>query len=579
VYSLLAAIAVLDGDMDLARKNIEKMIEVNPAANVSSLKRVLYFLKDQAFLNRYLDALRKAGLPEKPPLKLPDKPSIAVLPFDNLSNDPEQEYFADGMAEDIITDLSKISGLFVIARNSSFSYKGKQTEVRTIARELGVKYILEGSVRRAGDQVRINAQLIDATTGGHLWAERYDGSATDVFAVQDRITEAIVQSLKVTLTGAEQGRLGKKPTDDPLAYDLYLRARAAYVRFDEDGLHEALRLFKEAHEQDPTFADAYARRAQAAYVIFNLGFASSELREIAESLSARALELDSGNGLAMAVQAQFAQWAEDGHDRAIELARSAVHIDPGNAEVRMILAIGYAHADRFEEARREISLAIRLAPAPDAYLSFLLGWGLLLAGDYAKAVGFLEKARDGIPNSPWNRGGLAAAYAGAGNRVDAISELDVYLRFEGLAGRSVRGFEAAFRHWAPKVRNNLLDAFRKAGLPEWPHGFDGKEEDRLVEQDIRDLVFGQTRIGSTSAGGEYEVDIGLDGMAEWRQGGGAFSAEYWLEGDALCYKFRGLFSGRAMCGSVFRNPGGKYDSKDQYVFVDPLDLAYFSIKR
>jgi adenylate cyclase len=140
-----------------------------------------------------------------------DKPSIAVLPFANLSTDPEQEYFADGMAEDIITDLAKISGLFVAARNSSFAYKGKQIDLRVVARELGVRYLLEGSVRRAGDQVRVNAQLIDATTGGHLWAERYDGTLADVFYLQDRITNKITKALQVALTPdeAEQVQIGQ----------------------------------------------------------------------------------------------------------------------------------------------------------------------------------------------------------------------------------------------------------------------------------------------------------------------------------------------------------------------------------
>jgi TolB-like protein/class 3 adenylate cyclase len=167
---------------------------------------------------------------ERMALPLPDKPSIAVLPFANMGGDPEQEYFSDGMTEDLITDLSKISSLFVIARNSSFSYKGKQVKVREVAEELGVRYVLEGSVRRAGDEIRINAQLIDATTGGHLWAERYDGSVSDVFALQDKVTRQIVTALAVSLTADEQVERVQTETENAAAYDAFLRGWELFRR-------------------------------------------------------------------------------------------------------------------------------------------------------------------------------------------------------------------------------------------------------------------------------------------------------------------------------------------------------------
>ncbi|NIS81989.1 MAG: guanylyl cyclase, partial [Anaerolineales bacterium] len=181
---------------------------------------------------------------EKMAFALPDKPSIAVLPFANLSEDPKQEYFTDGMTDDLITDLSKISGLFVIARNSVFTYKGKPVKIRQVAEELGVRYVLEGSVRKADNRVRINAQLIDATTGGHLWAERYDGEMGDVLALQDRITGKIVSALAVKLTAGEQEQIARKYTDNVAAYDAFLRGREHYRRFTPDDFAEAVRYFK-----------------------------------------------------------------------------------------------------------------------------------------------------------------------------------------------------------------------------------------------------------------------------------------------------------------------------------------------
>lgn len=181
----------------------------------------------------------EAADPAKMAFALPDKPSIAVLPFTNMSEDPEQEFFADGMTEDLITDLSKVSGLFVIARNTTFTYKGKAVKVRQVAEELGVRYVLEGSVRRQGGSVRINAQLIDATGGYHVWAERYDRDAADIFAIQDEVAGEIVSALEVSLTVAEQAKLEQRPTDNLQAYELYLRGLDAYGRFTPEANKEA----------------------------------------------------------------------------------------------------------------------------------------------------------------------------------------------------------------------------------------------------------------------------------------------------------------------------------------------------
>jgi len=193
---------------------------------------------------------------------LPDKPSLAVLPFNNLSNDADQEFFADGITEDLITDISKISGLFIIARNSVFTYKGKAVKVRQVAEELGVRYVMEGSVRRAGNQVRVNAQLIDATTGGHIWAERYDGKLDDVFSIQDRITQSIVSALSVVLTNPEQDHLGQGDPVDPQAYDAFLLGWRHFRRNTPKDFSAARDYFEQAITIDPQYSRAYASLAE-----------------------------------------------------------------------------------------------------------------------------------------------------------------------------------------------------------------------------------------------------------------------------------------------------------------------------
>ena len=216
----------------------------------------------------YFDLPRASGPIEKeqasaPPL--PDRPSIAVLPFDNLSANPDEEYFADGLTDDLITDLSKISGLFIIARNSVFGYKNQTVDISEVARELGVRYVLEGSVRRAGERVRINAQLIDGATGGHVWAERYERDYADIFAMQDQVIGEIVGALSVQLTEAEQTQVKRLPTSNLEAYDYYLRAeQALHSPAGEIGLLRALELYEKAISLDGEFADAYAGYARAA---------------------------------------------------------------------------------------------------------------------------------------------------------------------------------------------------------------------------------------------------------------------------------------------------------------------------
>ena len=239
----------------------------------------------------------------KPALALPDKPSIAVLPFTNMSGDPEQDYFADGMVEEIITALSHFRQLFVIARNSSFTYKGRAVDVKQVGRELGVRYVLEGSVRKAANRVRITGQLVDTATGGHLWAERFDGGLGDIFDLQDQVTESVVGAIAPAVEKAEIERAKRKPTESLDAYALYLRGLARFYQFaNRQANGEALRLFNSAIELDPDFASAYGRAA-ACYVIAKTnGWISDTANEIAEvtRLAHRAVELGKHDAIALA---------------------------------------------------------------------------------------------------------------------------------------------------------------------------------------------------------------------------------------------------------------------------------------
>ena len=265
LYEMLSGQPPFQGDNLLA---ISSAIQGSQPATLTGPSSLVNHVVDRALeknqMTRFhavaalVDALRAARRQTAESSRASELPSIAVLPFANMSGDPEQEYFSDGIAEDLITDLSKISGLFVIARNTAFSFKGQRYDVGQIGHQLGVAHVLEGSVRKAGNRVRINAQLIDTSTGGHVWADRYDGSLEDIFALQDEITEKIVSELQVQLTVQERARPRHRVTDNVQAYETYLRGRAELYRYDPEGTLEGMRLLRRAIELDPSFATAYA---------------------------------------------------------------------------------------------------------------------------------------------------------------------------------------------------------------------------------------------------------------------------------------------------------------------------------
>lgn len=337
----------------------------------------------------------EAASVERMAFPLPDKPSIAVLPFTNMSDDKAQEYFVDGMTEDLITDLSNLSGLFVIARNSVFTYKGKAVKVRQVAEELGVRYVLEGSVRRAGDQVRINAQLIDATSGGHIWAKRYDGSIEDVFALQDRVSAQIVSALAANITTDESARLEHAQTNSTQAYDAYLHGMQHYAKGTPDHYAEAARFLHQALEFDPDFARAHAALAS---VYFN-----SFRHEFGDQLGIRPFEAwnkaEDHLQLAMNDPTSFAYQVASGlsltgrrHEEAIGYAEQSIALEPNNANAHSTLAFALLMAARPEQALESVNLARRLDPHNEYYYRFLQGLTEFGREEYEEAITSLELA-------------------------------------------------------------------------------------------------------------------------------------------------------------------------------------------
>jgi len=401
-------------------------------------------------------------------LALPDKPSIAVLPFQNLSGDPEQEYFADGVVEDIITALSRMHWLFVIARNSSFTYKGRAVDVKQVGRELGVRYVVEGGVRKAANRVRITAQLVDATTGVHIWADRFDGALEDIFELQDRTAESVVGAITPTLERAEIERAKRKPTENLDAYDLFLRGMASFYRHTRASHDEALRLFYRAIELDPDFAAAFGMAARCHVWRKINGWMADRPKEVAEGirLARRAIELGKDDAIALARGGHALAILDGDLDSGIACVDRALARNP-NLAVAWVLS-GFLRVFRGEGdvATEHFAHGMRLSPLDAETFRMQAGTAFahLFAGRFGEASSLAQEAFQDQPSYITAVGIMAASNALAGHLEEAhramqrLRELDPALRVSNL------------KDWLPIRRPEDFaiwsDGLRKAGLPD-----------------------------------------------------------------------------------------------------------------
>jgi len=412
-----------------------------------------------------------AAGPAAPALALPDRPSIAVLPFANMSGDSEQEYFADGMADEIITALSRCSWLFVISRNSSFTYKGKAADVRQVGRELGVGYVLEGSVRRGGSRVRFAAQLVEAANGAHIWADRFEGELSDVFEFQDRITESVVGAIEPKLLFAEVARLKQKPASSLVAYDLYLRALQLEYEFTKESLDEAIRCVERAAAIDPSFAPAmalaafcYAERAFQAW-------AKDYKAEVAEALrlANRAVELDPQNAEVLWMSAYPITFLAADHARAKELFDRSLAINPNSPMALTMSSWAEINLGNRALARERLARARRVSPCdPHEWkISMTMAMADMWDHKFSESVAWAERAIRQNPRALPVLRTMVVSLVHAGRREKAVEIVQDILRIDPKF--SVSGWQ---RQRAPSYRENnprwqfILDAYRAAGVPE-----------------------------------------------------------------------------------------------------------------
>jgi adenylate cyclase len=383
------------------------------------------------FYMRTTQPLIEAASEDKMAYPLPDRPSIAVLPFVNMSDDPKQEYFSDGITENIITDLSKISGLFVISSSSTFAYKGKPAKIKQVAEEFGVRYVLEGSVQKSSEKVRINAQLIDAITGHHLWAERYDRDLKDFFVLQDEITQKIVMTLRVEVDEAEFERVRRIPTENLNAYESLLRGWGHFLIGRKSENDQARQMFERTIELDPGYAEAY------------LGLGWTYLREWlrrwsqdphtmerAFELGQKAIELDGSSAEAYILLGMVYLWKDRQHEQAVAAVEKAIALDPNYGLGYSILAeiLGFSGRSGSEQVIRLIEKAMRLNPRFPAGYLFQTGKAYYVLGRYDEAIATLKRAVTRRPNHTPTHTFLAASYVELGRKDEARAEVAEILK-------------------------------------------------------------------------------------------------------------------------------------------------------
>ena len=519
----------------------------------------------------------------RPPPGSVQRQSIAVLPFENLSDDPQQVFFADGIAEDLLTDISRLSGVFVIARNSSFAYRGKAADARLVARELGVRYVLEGSVRRADGQVRINVQLVDGTTGSQQWAERYDGVYADIFALQDRVTKAVVGALAVQLTGDEQMALGHHDTAVPAAYEAFLRGWEYYQKTTPEDYKRAIPYFERATELDPDYGRAHAALAMVYFRSYDQKWTGSLgiLADRAFRTTQRYLKLAMAHPTSTSHQvagniSRERGWYDDAHR---EFA-TAITLDPSDSWSYADQAYTLIWAGRPAEAEKQIAKAMQFDPRYPAVFVFYKGLAEFAQDRLPEAIKTFEEALQLNPDLPLLRLYLASAQALSGQEAAALASVAAFsaarVKLGGLpfVMEHLQGDNNQEIFFKVPERSRLLQGLRGIKIP-----YDFKDKEfhghRLTGAEIDALVFGHRIHGlSVDRGLEHGAFISADGSSamaygDWSVGSGSAH----VKDDQLCL----VWSSTSFCSDVLRNPGGTKGKENEYILL--LDGWHYPFSR
>jgi TolB-like protein/tetratricopeptide (TPR) repeat protein len=521
---------------------------------------------------------------------------MIVLPFENLSNDEEQGYLANGISEDLTTELAQVPDLFVLSRTAAFAYKGTEKSAQQIAREMGVRYLLGGSLRRTGDDIRINAHLVDGETGGHLWAARYDGAWNDVLGLENKVVSEVATVLELRLAPRESAGVGG--TTNVAAYDAFLRGLELKLRGAPHDLAQSIRHFKRAIELDPTYGNARAELAWVYYITIG-----NEAREqalgtgtllkaigLAQASFAEAMKHPSARGYQLAAERHINHWEAAS---AIADLANALALDPSDVRNYRQMAKAKILGGDAAEGLTFIEASRRVDPRDDQWTTVLRGLAEFALERYADSAASLESTLNGpSSNSYDNMLPLLAAYGklGATGKATALmKELEAYAGTYGDKGMStlLAGQHVTFVELEDVLR--LKDGLIRAGTPELPFGFDPESKDRLSADEMHALMYGRTLVGDVlftnagphqaeafRAGVPWSVTVSADGSSVSYTWGEVANSDGRIhhEGDRDCF----YFSYEKACAAIFRNPSGTSEERNEYYWLLPWYQIAFSVK-
>lgn len=510
---------------------------------------------------------------------LPEKPSVAVLPFINVSGATEHDHLAAGLTDDLITELSKVSGLFVIARHSVFAVRNKDSSIQDVAAELGVHFVLEGTLQRADTRLRINVKLIDALTGLSLWAERYDRQYMDLFAVQDDVIGKIISALEVKLSKNEREQLARIPTDNLEAYDYFLRAeQEGFFYGDVQSFRRTLAYYQKAIDLDPDFASAHAGIARVAVDVwrndYNYLWSGAVARKVAYDAAGQALKIDPNNARAQTVLALL-QLVDGRAVEAKDSAYRAVAAQPNDAEIVANLALILAYFGDSKQAIIEMDKALRLDPTPPPNLQLLAGIVFYTTRENARAIPLIEAARSALPNVEPAREYLAAAFAYANEKQQAEQEAKQLLAI--FPDSNLTYYTYLYDYWRDSDLRYHLSGLRAAGIPQWPFDFQENPADQIRGAELRELTNNKTWTGKHRNGTEFIQYFDKSGGTAYRSANTSITGTVEIRDDRLCEQFTGYFLDRMVCGYVYRNTSKEWEQDKPFIHVTPRAVMSFSV--
>jgi adenylate cyclase len=517
--------------------------------------------------------------------KEPERPSIAVLPFSNMSDDPQQEYFSDGMTDDLITDLSKVSGLMVISRNSTFTYKGQPVQIKSVAQELGVKYVLEGSVRKVGDQIRINAQLIDAEKDHHVWAERYDGQMADVFSLQDRITQQIVTALAVNLTAKEKGGRIRNETKNVQAYDAFLKGWNYFLQQTPEEVPKAIPHLKKAIEIDPEYSRAYAALAYVYWRSMDqgwrkqLGVSFAGARLLTSNYLDKAMKRPNSTAYLLAAEISKRNFLLD---EALSYAQKAVALTPSDPWALLVLGRMLTNNGRAKEGLVYLQKSLDHDPQNPAQVWQYQTFAEACLGNYEKAVSMGERVREFNPTTTSIGAMLSISYVNIGQQQKAEEAFALYKKaWPKWLPPTIPLVMKFINVVDPQTSMTFVKSMVKAGLPAEPSDYVKPWMlERLKDAEIKELLLGKKMKGlGFYSGKQWSWNISTEGTFQTKGGNfGEETGSFTIENDFFIVNLPKNTEGLDNKGPVFKNTDGSPDKSNEYIFASVWALMPFSVE-